>query len=292
MASAQFTGGTAQYVDPAQYAALVATLPAFDKDAQDEYTDAFDALFTLNDVGPLGAFSHSLSQENQQNIYSLNCANAKYMATADQSAGFSGILLSNTGWDTIAALTGAGRQTTVSASTPVVGEAHGTGRTIGTPIRVNHKSADGALVTAIVVKQGATTLTVNTDYRVFLGDGTNGLKGWTYITPITAQTNPITFGYSYVTATAEYTGLETKPTVIPQTAYIFISCPYQIADEDTVNPWRRQMIYLTGASLTGDLTTKFFKQGDTYEGLTFEVKGDGGVFIIKEIRGASQAAVS
>jgi hypothetical protein len=48
-----------------------------------------------------------------------------------------------------------------------------------------------------VVKQGVTTLTLNTDYKTYVGDGTNGDLGYTYIVPLTAQTNAITFGYSY-----------------------------------------------------------------------------------------------
>ncbi len=79
----------------------------------------------------------------------------------------------------------------------VVAEAHGTGWTIGQPIRTDFKNGDNTIAGAIVVKSGATTLTLNTDYRTYLSDGTNGVLGYTYIVPLTAQAGAITFGYTY-----------------------------------------------------------------------------------------------
>ena len=74
----------------------------------------------------------------------------------------------------------------------VVAEAHGTGWTINTPIKCNYKNANNTVVGAIVVKSGATTLTLSTDYRTFVG-----ADGYTYILPVTAQAGAITFGYTY-----------------------------------------------------------------------------------------------
>lgn len=74
----------------------------------------------------------------------------------------------------------------------VVWEAHGTGWTINTPIKADFKNANNTAVGSIVVKNNSTTLTINTDYRTFVG-----ADGYTYILPVTAQTGAITFGYTY-----------------------------------------------------------------------------------------------
>lgn len=81
--------------------------------------------------------------------------------------------------------------------TTVTAEAHGTGWTLGSPIRANYKNGDNTIVGSIVVKAGATTLTAGTDYTTYVADGTNGVNGYTYIVPVTAQTLAITFGYTY-----------------------------------------------------------------------------------------------
>lgn len=88
--------------------------------------------------------------------------------------------------------------TSVAASpVTVTSEAHGTGWTVGKPIKATYKNGANTIVTSIVVKQGSTTLSTGTDYNTYVGDGTNGDAGYTYIVPVTAQTNAITFGYSY-----------------------------------------------------------------------------------------------
>lgn len=79
----------------------------------------------------------------------------------------------------------------------VTAEAHGTGWTIGQPIRATYKNGNNTIVGSIVVKSGATTLTLNTDYRTYVADGSNGVSGYTYIVPLTAQAGAITFGYTY-----------------------------------------------------------------------------------------------
>jgi hypothetical protein len=72
----------------------------------------------------------------------------------------------------------------------------------GTPLKLANKNGANTVVTSIVIKAGTTyggasTLTLNTDYRVFVGNGTNGELGATYITPITSQSNNIYADYSY-----------------------------------------------------------------------------------------------
>ncbi len=88
--------------------------------------------------------------------------------------------------------------TTVAASpVTVTAEAHGTGWTIAQPIGCTYKNGANTIVSTIVVKSGVTTLVLNTDYKTYVGDGTNGTLGVTYIVPLTAQAGAITFGYSY-----------------------------------------------------------------------------------------------
>lgn len=102
-------------------------------------------------------------------------------------------------WDNIQMLNDGQVVVTSQAGTlqTVVAEAHGTGWTVGQPIAMNFKNGDNTIVGAIVVKAGAPTLVLNTDYRTYVADGSNGVKGFTYVVPLTAQTLAITFGYTY-----------------------------------------------------------------------------------------------
>lgn len=83
------------------------------------------------------------------------------------------------------------------SATPVTGEAKGTGWTQGTPIKLNNKNGANTVVSSIVVKENGVTLVLNTDYRVYVGDGANGTLGYTYIVPVSARTLAITVDYSY-----------------------------------------------------------------------------------------------
>lgn len=103
---------------------------------------------------------------------------------------------------------------TAGSPTPVTGEAHGTGWVQGKPIRLDHKNGADTIVSSIVVKGGGSTLSLNTDYRTYVGDGANGDLGATYITPITVQAGAITVDYSYTpnaskTLTFNTTGTKT-----------------------------------------------------------------------------------
>lgn len=96
----------------------------------------------------------------------------------------------------------------------VTAEPKGTGWTVGVPIRMDFKNGNNLVVGAIVVKAGAPTLVLNTDYRVYVANGTNGVAGYTYIVPETVQTLAITFGYTYTpnaskTITFNATGVKT-----------------------------------------------------------------------------------
>jgi hypothetical protein len=87
--------------------------------------------------------------------------------------------------------------TVAGSATPVTNEAHGTGWTQGKPIKFGNKNGDNTIVSSIVVKGGGSTLVLNTDYRTYLSDGTNGELGYAYVVPLTAQAGAITFDYSY-----------------------------------------------------------------------------------------------
>ena len=88
--------------------------------------------------------------------------------------------------------------TTVAGSaTPITGEALGTGWTQGQPIKLANKNGDNTEVASIVIDAGGTPLVLDTDYRVYVGDGTNGTLGATYIVPITAQAGVLDADYSY-----------------------------------------------------------------------------------------------
>lgn len=100
--------------------------------------------------------------------------------------------------DNIAAIDTHGVVTSVTASsTPVVAEPHGTWWTVGVPFKLNYKNAANTIVSTIVIKSWATTLTDNTDYDTYVGDGTNGDLGYTYIVPLTVNAWVITAWYSY-----------------------------------------------------------------------------------------------
>jgi hypothetical protein len=82
-------------------------------------------------------------------------------------------------------------------ATAVTSEALGTGWTVGRPIKLANKNGANTVVTSITVKAGGATLTAGTDYNTFVGDGSTGLLGYTYIVPITTQSLVITVDYTY-----------------------------------------------------------------------------------------------
>lgn len=79
----------------------------------------------------------------------------------------------------------------------VTWEAHGTGWVVWEPIKLLNKNGAGTEVTSIVVKADGVALVLDTDYKVYVADGTNGEKGYTYIIPLTTQTLAITADYTY-----------------------------------------------------------------------------------------------
>lgn len=155
-----------------------------------------DSFASLVDVGALRNPVFKSLAENQaikfDNVDDLNkfVLGKKVQVTFD---------LAEINLDNMAVLDGGILNLTTVASTPVTvtAEAHGTGWTIGQPIRLNYKNGANTIVGTIVVKSGATTLSLTTDYKTYVADGTNGTLGYTYITPVSAQSGAITVGYAY-----------------------------------------------------------------------------------------------
>lgn len=85
------------------------------------------------------------------------------------------------------------------AGTPVVvtAEAKGTGWVVGKPIKLSNKNGDNTVVASITVKANGSALVLTTNYVIYVGDGSNGELGATYITPVTANALAITVDYTY-----------------------------------------------------------------------------------------------
>ena len=107
-------------------------------------------------------------------------------------------LLENMWRDTIDLLFN-GTATDISgSSTPITGEALGTGWTVDTPIKLVNKNGDNTEVTSIVIDAAGTPLVLDTDYRVYVWT-----DWYTYIYPITAQAWILDADYSYLPNASE-----------------------------------------------------------------------------------------
>lgn len=86
---------------------------------------------------------------------------------------------------------------TAASPVSVTGEALGTGWTVGEPIKLANKNGANTIVTSIVIDADGSALTVDTDYDTYVGDGTNGELGYTYIVPLTSQSGVLDADYDY-----------------------------------------------------------------------------------------------
>lgn len=93
------------------------------------------------------------------------------------------------GWLTISS--------TPATPVAVTGEALGTGWTVGQPIKIANKNGANTIVTSVVVDADGSPLVLNTNYRLYVADGTNGELGYTYIVPLTTSTAVLDVDYSY-----------------------------------------------------------------------------------------------
>lgn len=113
-------------------------------------------------------------------------------------------LLEDMGVDTVELLlNGINRTDVAGTPTGVTGEALGTGWTVGQPIKLANKNGDDTEVASIVIDADSTPLVLNTDYEVYVADGTNGDLGFTYITPKTAQAGVLDADYTYTPNASE-----------------------------------------------------------------------------------------
>jgi len=71
----------------------------------------------------------------------------------------------------------------------------------GKPIKLANKNGNGTAVSSLVIKKveggSETALEEETDYFVYVGDGSNGEAGATYVVPITEQAGDVKANYSY-----------------------------------------------------------------------------------------------
>lgn len=86
---------------------------------------------------------------------------------------------------------------TAASPVSVTGEALGTWWTVGQPIKLANKNGANTIVTSIVIDADASPLTVDVDYDTYVGDGTNGELGYTYIVPLTSQAGVLDADYDY-----------------------------------------------------------------------------------------------
>jgi len=108
-----------------------------------------------------------------------------------------GEFLENIERDTMDMLLG-GTPTNVAATpVPVTGEALGTGWTKGRPIKLANKNGANTIVASITIDAAGSPLILNTDYATFVGDGISTELGYTYITPLTAQSGVLDADYTY-----------------------------------------------------------------------------------------------
>lgn len=155
--------------------------------------------------------------------------------------------------------------TAVAASpVTVTAEAHGTGWTVGQPIKVTNKNGANTAVTSLVVKNNSTTLADGTDYDTYVGDGANGTAGFTYVVPLTAQTGAITFGYSY---TPYASRTVTYSDIAKLVGY------YDVTFENTDANGKKFTINFPAGYSTSDLTMEFKSDDVIDEAMTvpFEV---------------------
>ena len=151
--------------------------------------------------------------------------------------------------DARALLTGRVKNTVAGSATPVTDEAHGTGLTVGQPFKLNNKDGDNTIVASIVVEEDGTPLTVTTDYTSYVGDGTNGELGYTYIVPVTAQTGAITVSYSYTPNAAVASSLAATTLETPRLVVKIATA----ADENGKVNYQ----YLVDASVSGSIVDSF-----------------------------------
>ena len=152
--------------------------------------------------------------------------------------------------DNLALLLGGNSSDTAGAPVAVTGEALGTGWTVGQPIKLTYKNGDDTEVASITIDADGTPLVLNTDYNVYVGDGTNGDLGYTYIVPITAQAGVLDADYTYTPNSSEGWEIEQISQELPQ-------LDVYIEGEDPTTPTKKRRWQLDNCSMNADFAYQF-----------------------------------
>jgi len=244
---------------------------------------------TWNTIGNIAGFAVSHTIENESEVNAMNCGVGTFLKTADKQANISSTMLEVNRLDVISSILWSSRESVTGAPTAVTAEAHGTGWTVGTPIKLDYKNGDNTIVdlTGVgAVKAGAGNLVRGTDFNDYV-DG----DGWTYIVPVTTQTLAITADYSYTPNSAENNTYVFENDEIPFGNYKFVSCAYNSGD-GTGTPRRRDYIYMVKFSMGGELAERYLNTGENLEGAEVTLNGDlGGLYIKHIVKWATKASV-
>lgn len=181
-------------------------------------------------------------QESKYSEPQLNCK-FDYLENLDLSA--------------LAIATGNTKLAVVSSPTTVTAEAHWTWWTIAQPFKLTNKNGANTIVSSIVVKANAVALVLNTDYRTYVWNGTNGDLGYTYIVPLTAQTLAITVDYSYTPNASEYMSEQIITKSMPQLVIKILWCPDSSGKYNTH--------YLVNVTLAWQITRWFVNLAEAWK---------------------------
>jgi len=84
-----------------------------------------------------------------------------------------------------------------AAPVNITWEALGTWWIVWSPIKLANKNGAYSEVSSVIINSDGSPLISGTDYSIYLSDGSNGEKWYTYIVPKTAQTWVLVASYSY-----------------------------------------------------------------------------------------------
>jgi hypothetical protein len=203
--------------------------------------------------------------------------NATVFRGARPSVTVSGNWFEEGNLDSLQVLLGEAYTAVAASPVAVTNEAKGTGWTQGTPIRLNNKNGANTIVSSIVIKENAVTLALNTDYRTYVGNGSNGDLGFTYIVPVSARTLAITADYSYTPTATRYTGLDTTFREMPR----LVSRITTLADSDG----KIDVHYVVDAGSTGDVVKNLVDsvRAGEVKSTPFEITVNKGGFLVSKV---------
>jgi hypothetical protein len=179
--------------------------------------------------------------------------------------------------DSLAVLLGEPYVSVAASPVAVTGEAHGTGWVVGKPFKLLNKDGDNTIVASIVVKEDSVALNLTTDYTTYVGDGSNGELGYTYIVPVAAETGVITVDYSYTPSATRYTGLDTTFRELPR----LVARITTLADADG----DIDVHYVVDAASTGDIVKNLVNSARAGEvkSTPFELSINKGGFLVSKV---------